>query len=477
MQPNTLILVSLLFLLIISQNFSFTNARSIKLTNTRNLAGYYNTAGSFQLVQAEAGIVQQQPGVFVTTYFDDGVDGGSGELTFNTKGGTMMLALYTSQTLVSIDCENYNNYNCSTYNCQVPTQTNTNIDYPEFSAQGGLGHAFVYIDINYWNLTTPAFFASDCSSYKHDTYGTETYGLLALGVSGDNIKNFVTTQTYGSVYGGTETSTLDHQPVFSFFLLADGLSGELIFDNDETRAYYSEPQATLLSDYNWNVQGVTGLSYGTVNFDLPNSTLIFDINSDALGFPLNVYNELILAINGSIDTLVCPTDVTYKPVCQFTESISYLPTLTIIVNGQSIPLPSSVYATVITQIDRASDSIILNLRGLSEENLDGSFATETYENYVILDQHVMGYYYTVFDTTRTSSGDNLHIMLYIANHGSSSNALLIILIGTAIGLGVGFFVWRQKKIKKARMMAERGSLYELNEVQGQRARGGYQELR
>jgi len=391
-------------------------------------------------------------------YFAD-QEGGSGSLDFDKKRGIMMLGLYTSQTtLVVEECEKFVEYDCSLYKCtEVPDQTTT-ITYPDFKVVNGtLANTEVFIDKNYWYLNTTVIFARDCEPYKNAVVGNGVHGVLGMGVKGNSLKNFATTLTFDSIMGGSETYHHEKPPVFSFFLNQGGTSGDLIFANDaENKATSTDPVAVFPATRDWVVENVNSVQIGTEKNISISTNLIFDINSDAIGLPLEVYKEVLDAIDDAmLDDFSCDESVTYHPECKYKGDLSALPSIFINVGNQSLEIPGTVYAEVVKVLDLPSDKIILNLRGLSSQNKDYSYATEDYENYVILGQHVMGYYYTVFDTAGLNVTDSVNIRIYHAFHGSSSMALTIILVCTVVGLIIGLSIYRYRTIKKAQRMAAR----------------------
>lgn len=452
-------------------------SNSLKLDSARMLTGFYSSGGTFSLVSAEAGIVQQNPGVYINVYYEETTEG---TIEFNQKGGTVMLGLYTNQTILALDeCVAFDTYNCSQFSsyCKQSEDEDVSLDFPDFSTKtGNYGKTKVFIDSNYWNLTTDLLFVKDCSAYRKSNFGAGVDGIIGMGVGGDSIKNFPRNQSYDSIMGGTEVIYDSSPPVFSFYLLANGKSGDLIFEYDSSKARSTTAVATLPADSNWHVSGVTSVKVGSSTFAFEEAGgLIFDINSDALGLPMKIYKKVIDAIDKTQESLVCPSpsEVTYRPKCKYPGNINVLPNITINVAGQKLSIPPSTYAEVIKVLDTPSKEVYLNIRGLSSDNDNEAYVTEAYENYVILDQHVMGYYYTVFDTTGFNATDPdkqvVHIKLYEALHGKSTKALWIIIICTVIGLIVGLSIYRYREIKKARITAkaslfdkgEQGEYYEM----------------
>jgi len=440
---------------------------SIKLNPPRNLAGYYATPGTFSLTSNTSSYVQNSPGVYVNVYFAD-LETGSGNLDFEQKQGVMMLGLYTDQSaLIVEECQKFKTYDCSQFECTelpvVPEEPVT-YTYPDFQiTNGNKANTKLFIDKNYWNLNTSLIFARDCEPFKSSVTGYGTYGILGMGAKGESLKNFATTLTFDSIMGGSETFHHDQPPVFSIFLNQEGTSGDLIFDNDAiNKAAKEVPAIVLKASPNWIVEGVTEIEVGNdKNIDMDTS-LIFDINSNALGFPLDVYKEVLDAIDDAMgEDFSCDSNVNYRPECKYKGDLNLLPTIKINIGNQTLEVPGSVYGETIKVLDLPSDKIILNLRGISSQNKEYAFVTEAFEKYIILDQHVMGYYYTVFDTAGLNVTNYTNIRVYRAFHGSSSMALTIILVCTVIGLIVGLSIYRYRTIKKAQRMAAR-SVYGPN---------------
>lgn len=316
----------------------------------------------------------------------------------------MMLGLYTSHTLLAQDCLDFQVYNCSNYaSCDPFSSAVVFTDYPSFST--GIYHAWLdmYLDYNNWELDDWSSIAVSCSSQVDMPFANTRYGILGLGVDGGSATNFISFM------------------VFSIHIDQDMSGGLLLFGVDlDSYADSSSPVATLSPNVNWitNISG--SIQVGDSSINNINSSIMFDMNEETVGFPLHIYHKIINDISSNMD-IDCSLD-TYYPTCSYSGSVEGLPDIVLnLDNGQSITIPSSVYVKNQTS---DGDGVILNLRGLNNSLGNVSFVTPAYENCIILGYNFIANYYTVFNATEGL----LSITLYPTATPSNTPSWVITLI-------------------------------------------------
>ena len=328
-------------------------------------------------------------GFFISAELPDSLNT---NLTTNTAD--MILALYTDNTLLF-------NYNCSDYkSCHINSSTTVAASFPYFTAEGEYASVDASLSSGYWKLSSDAIVNTTEGNYSINS--TTPYGIIGMGLDGNASANFI------------------NQPSFSISLTANGDSGQLLFTPDMSLAESDTPQAKLSAGSNWHIHGVNTIDIGFY-INVKNTSLIFDLNSDTIGLPLTIYNQVLEALESQYG-LVCSTDTYYKPVCSNYQMKDDFPGLKINIGDQSISIPSSVYVQG-GDADIQTYAVSLSLKALSSNLTGESYVTPVYENYIILSYPVLAYYYTVFD------GNSQTVTLYTADHSESMSYILYIVVG------------------------------------------------
>ena len=333
----------------------------------------------------------------------------------------MLISLHTSTTLLSTSCLGFSYYNCSNFTCYDPSTSVSTVTTPYFTATGNIANAEVYLDYSYW-VSHSALLVSQCESKGSDKYGTGAYGVIGLGVEGISGNNFL-------------NSTL-----FSIYLEKDASKGMIFFGFDSSKSQKVAPNATLKADQNWNVTGVSNIGFGGVLINIidNNTSLIFDINTDAIGLPLELYQNFTNEVKEKLMT--CDEKISL-PSCSYSGKIEDLPDFNITIGDQVLEIPPEFYMRIDEGNDDDSEEvkITLFLRGLSTEETDDSYVTEKYNNTIILGYHVMSYYYVLFDATQ--GPNNIKINLFIADHLDHTVVYIVLgSIGLCIILSVLFVI-------------------------------------
>jgi len=300
----------------------------------------------------------------------------------DSKKQRMMISLANDETMVASHCLEFNSYACLDTCCQTYDYYRE-IDYPTFTAKVQDAKGKMFLDYNYWSLTDAyLFIAYDCQTGDGSSHrGEDKYGVLGLGASSAGSKSDFTSDI-----------------IFSIWINSDLTEGKLIFKNDtNTYAQSATPVATFRSSLTWQTKLQTGkFEFPGYDFNISGS-LMFDINSNAIGLPQAYFKVLVNAF-AQLSGLYCFEDL-YRPVCYFTGSnpsktVEDLPDITLWVNDVKIPIPWKVYATSIN-----STKFYLNFKATGVNLTSASYVSPSFKDSIILDAHFMSYYYTVFDDT------------------------------------------------------------------------------
>lgn len=298
----------------------------------------------------------------------------------------MMVSLSNSETLATKNCLNFSDFDYLKYNWEY-LMSDTVVSYPNFNASSMAGFAYIFMDRKYWAITnSKVYLSKSCQSGDNTSLiGSDRYGVLGFGYSSWAKNNFWQSKN------------------FSVYVKPDLSAGKLILNND-TNNYTKalEPAYKLSANSDWNLFNVSG-SVGVKNYSAAfnNSNVIFDINSDAIGLPLNLFQSF-LGHFAQIPNISCSSAL-YKPDCNTTGSSQDLPDITLSVNNTQIKIPSKIYAS-----PNNSSNFKLNLKATSPSLSGPSYVTPAFKDSIILDAHFMSYYFTVFDATTNSNVISLY---------------------------------------------------------------------
>lgn len=292
----------------------------------------------------------------------------------------MTIGLYTSQTfLAAPNCLRFTSYNCTEYSCKSYPDTETAIYSPYFTATGYYANASVYLDYKEWNLESNASIADSCEANTILPYGRFRSGVIGMGIGSNSDKNFLVAKK------------------FSVTLAQDLQSGHLGFGPDLSQVGSTLNVANFTADENWRIKAPDcEIHIANWSFTV-NTSIIFDLNMNAIGLPWDIFNQTIEYLSGSIP-MNCSSD-TNQPICFYSGNINALPNISFIMKDQNLTISPAVYVQNISDPYVVSQTITLNLKALSPNLTDESYVTEMYRNYIILDAHVMRGYFIVFDGT------------------------------------------------------------------------------
>ena len=313
----------------------------------------------------------------------------------------MMLALYSSITLLAENCLSFSPILASEDQNSLVNDI-FNLDYPYFTVKSGFSSPFqIDLSSNYPNDQEDAIVATSCSQQGPSAYGSESFGLLGMGIDNNALNN---------------NSTL---ALFSIYLDGPEQNGKLFFTTDFSNTQSHTPVSTLTADADWHVFGVSSLKIGPVSYHTSSTNLIFDINSNMIGLPLKIFETVISSLE-SVSSVTCPANTYSNPTCTYPGHIVNLPNIVIGVEAEQIVIPPVVYATSGT-----ANTVSFNLRGLNSNMSDINYITPSYNSYIILDSNFMSYYYTVF--AASPNGGTITLYAALQTEDNTSTIVFIVL--------------------------------------------------
>jgi len=310
----------------------------------------------------------------------------------------MILSLSDSGVLLVDSCLNFNQYPCGYYHCSEFTTFYKTDNYLNFNASTIQASAAVSLDSEYWELQEPASVARSCATNSSKYLGTGRYGILGLGTEGSSASNFL------------------KQPLFSVYMYSDFQGGVLKFANDHLKYANGSLLGSLPAYENWTVPIFGGMMISHPIFSNPGfqGNLVFDINADVLGMPLDLFNKVMyfMALCQWPTYVVCSND-TYQPTCNYTGYVKNLPDITLSTGdlGVRFKIPVDLYLKDFKSREDFVNSVTLNFKALDPSLSGESYVTPEYANTIIMDGRSMSKYYFIFDAT---SGSN-NIQVYPAN--------------------------------------------------------------
>lgn len=321
-------------------------------------------------------------GFYVSVDFQENPSDASDSDAYDPSIGIMSLALYTSHTILSNSCLQFNQYPCDSYGCSPYPSWPSDINLPYFIADGYLVNAQVYLDYNNWILNNYAILANSCPSNTSYPYGSSRYGVLGLGFNSSRT-NFI------------------NSSVFSINLDRSGVSGTLLFASNSDITSSSKNVATFTADSNWHISAKEmTIKVGDLELSLT-TRIIFDLDADAIGLPLSIYQEFLTNFQDANPDVPC-NNANYKPTCSYNGRIGDLKNIKMTIQGQKIELPPTLYIEDQTDADVSIDSsFTLNFKALDSSLTDESYVTPEYENYIIFDQNFLSFYYAEFSAIDT----------------------------------------------------------------------------
>ena len=336
----------------------------------------------------------------------------------------MAIALYSSNTVLIApkgECQHFVPFDCQSFDCLEYQSNKTSTSYPYFNAYGYFGKTYLYLDFANWNLETKTIMATSCIDSKWSSYCGGAYGMLGMGVAVSSWANF-----------------RGLQPIFSISIDLDQQDGEVLFSIDSTKFKEEIPPVTLSADNNWRIGNIQSIQIGETQIPTSNFSLLIDINIDAIGFPLSIYDSLLKSFTGPDQKPLECNSSYYKPTCSYSGNITNLPIIYIhIGNQQLIQIPPEIYV----KGQSVDGSIVLNIKAVDPSLSDPfNYARKDFANFIFLDSNFFHHYYVVFNGSNYTQNNNT-ILLYQALHPKKQlddqDHLIEIII---CGIIVGFFL-------------------------------------
>ena len=373
---------------------------------------------------------------------------------FNTNETPMLLGLYTSATLLVTNCQKFLSYQCEDYPCINFPDNKTAQHFPYFDAQGHFIKPAVYLDNLNWNLETKTIIAQNCIHSYDDNYGSGTYGIVGMGVTDSSWANY-----RGQV------------PLFSIYLDQEGNDGQLLFRRDLNKAAEKNLTTSVIADNNWRISNVSGIQVESHVVPM-NLNLMFDLNSDVIGLPLEQYQNVLDILNKNEFGMQCSTgESKYKPTCNYQGQLNKLPDINIEIGEQIIIIPPEIYLENALEDKNSEDyTLTLNLRAVdSSLKTPENYVTNYFNDFIILGSCVMKYYYIVFDGTLYLN-NKTNIEFYRAilerNNKDSTNPdykVFIIVIIVAVVMAV--LIVKRTKRREVRPVPTSNNLSSINPVE------------
>jgi len=316
----------------------------------------------------------------------------------------MAIALYSSNTVLIAptgECQDFVPFDCQTFDCLEYKNNKTSTSYPYFDAYGYFAKTYLYLDFANWNLETKTIMATSCVDSKWPSYCGGTYGMLGMGVAVSSWANF-----------------RGLQPLFSISIDLDQQDGEISFSLDSTKFKEDIPPVTLFTDDNWHISNIQSIQIGEAQIPTSNFSLLFDINIDAIGFPLSIYETLLKSFTGPDQKPLECNQTYYKPACSYSGNITDLPTIYIHIGNQEIiQIPPEIYVKEGFRNTQSADgSIVLNIKAVDPSLSDPfNYVRKDFADYIFLDVNFFHHYYVIFNGSNYTQNNNT-ILLYQASH-------------------------------------------------------------
>ena len=361
--------------------------------------------------------------------------------------GKMVLSLYSKETFLTLDCDNFIPYFCDLYDCNIgdfkPAQTS--YLYQGMNVSGGAATI---------GMASPAFEVCGYPIVYADTCGTnfplDISGFLGLGHTINAMfevnKNFsiflsngedgVSSTLYAGATGNPDR--IDHTQNYIFV--------------GETDSNWMIPITRIEARSKEEESLVGGIQLTSEHF------ILFDLNTDIIGLPQELFNNVIVTLSAC--GLECNI-TSYRPSCSYDGDINALPTLYLVNEGgfeNKLEIEPAVY---LKRNDDGNQSSYTLEFGVASVNGTGPLLIDpVYINAIILGRSFLTFYYVHFSTSLYN--ENTFVTIQHANHvmptGNKSNLELIIIAGivslTAVTI-IGCIFFCVKKRRDRRRKAEK----------------------
>jgi len=276
-----------------------------------------------------------------------------------------------------------------------------------------------------------AFYANHCT--RNSFGNNDVVGSVGFSLNESNFFNF-----------DTENSR------FSIWLDKESSDGTLIFGDDSDYKGDSTPLRMMGVSKNWEVPVESLILLDSV-YDFSGKA-IFDINSDFIGLPDDIYNRLMSDLRNRWN-FVCDYKI-YQPNCSFTRDLINLPHLVIMPTegNNPITITPDLY---LRKID--NNLYKLMFVSLTDKPMFGNqvLVTKTYLNYLVFGAPFFRHYYTVFNY---QDPRNPEIDFYVPSNtnpavsgGLSTWAIVGIVLGSLLVLGIiigSIYAFRKSRERK-----------------------------
>ncbi len=339
---------------------------------------------------------------------------GTVNTTSGNSSGRMMISTVNTDTMVAYSCFNFYYYDCSSYSCSKYSSTKS-IDYPTFTANAQYAQSQMYLDYNYWSLSTSnyLYIANSCSAGSYSSsVGTGTYGVLGLGTGNGGSSNF------------------GYSPIFSIYINSGLTGGKLLFKSDtSTYASSSNSISSFYANSTWQISASSSTYLYVGGYSVYMSgNVMFDINSNAIGLPQSYYNSF-LTYFGYQANVYCYSGYNSRPYCYYLGDLKNLPDISLYIGGSKITIPSAIYASYSSK-SGSYTYFYLNFKATSPSLSGECYVSPSFANSIILDRNFMSYYYVVFDAQYGSN----YIYIYPSINGSPSNPAKWVASGAVVAI-------------------------------------------
>ncbi len=336
------------------------------------------------------------------------------------QSGRWFIDTISEHTLLPYNCKDFENYTCETPDCTEVDIEPTKIDYFYFSTEAKSSLTDITIDNSYWKRKDNIRLGTNCVS-KEVYLGYHRVGIIGLG-SDDAFTN--------------KTS-------FSIYLYPNRTGGYLFFNFKPQLV--TDLVFSLTTGSKWRISDMEGiLSVGSFYTKI-NHSLVFDVHSDDIGFPMDTYDFIMDVFKRR--ARVCDASYIGRPRCYYAGHFQDLPSLGISFGSKYLAIPPEIYVSM-SEYDKKKNETAFefSIKALDPKLSFHNYVNPTFQNYIILGSNFMNYYYINFDTN--TEGKKV-IEIYNLQSPEESNLLpiivtIVVLVCVFISL---LYFWKPKQSK------------------------------
>ena len=305
--------------------------------------------------------------------------------------GYMAIALYTNETLMGGACDSFKPYICGDFECFAEYNNKRNASFPYFNVTGYTIQASLFMDYTYFfNYGMKAVYALECSG-NYSLGESDISGVIGMGKDGSGVRNYVF-----------------KPPMFSVFLHDNSSTIDMIFDCDRTRAIEDDDGVFLSANSNWEVtidkmNLISPSVSQDIHFSIGTIKVIFDINTEFIGLPSDIYNQILGRLIEA--NLQCRTNNdSLNLLCTYDLPIAQLP----ILHVNDVKIPPQVY---LSQVAGGYNLLFICLTD-TKAPFPYKVVSPSYKRYIILGRSFLQYYYVCFG----AQNDESQIQVYIKSN-------------------------------------------------------------